>query len=155
MMLQQLNGVNNELIKEYVLLEEQLKFTGHPKDCVQLAKDDNDRTPILAIVENRLVTYFDLHQNEGVKPYSNNPNAILLRAFSTDAREQGKGYAKKALTLLPHYVREHFPHINEIVLAVNVKNDVAEALYYKCGYIDKGERRQGPKGELIIMSYDL
>lgn len=151
MELQSFNQSYQNLINEYQLVENQLKFTGHPRECVKLAS--YSRTPILVIVEGKLVTYFDLHQQEGVAPYSNNSNAILVRAFSTEVNEQGKGYAKQALQLLPAYVQENFPHINEIVLAVNVANTVAQNLYKKCGFTDYGVRRQGPKGELIVMSF--
>ncbi|MFJ7647268.1 GNAT family N-acetyltransferase [Lysinibacillus sp. NPDC097279] len=143
------------LIEQYQLTEEQLEFTGTPQECLELAKADANRHSILAIDEGKLVVFFVLHRNEGVKPYSNNENAILIRAFSTDNRHQGKGYAKKALMLLPEFVKEHFSGINEIVLAVNVKNEAAQGLYKKCGYIDKGERVMGIKGELIVMSYEL
>lgn len=99
--------------------------------------------------------FFDLHKGEGTKPYSTNDKAILLRAFSTDYRYQGKGYAKQALQLLPAFVKENFHEINEIVLAVNVRNEAAQGLYKKCGFVDEGVREMGPKGELIIMSYYL
>lgn len=142
-------------IEEYQITEDQLRFTGKPTDCVQLSNEDVDRYSILAMEADQLVTYFDLHKNEGVKPYSDNNKAILIRAFSTDARHLGKGYAKRALSLLPDFVKMHFPEINEMVLAVNVGNGVAQALYKKCGFVDEGERRMGPKGELIVMSYYL
>jgi len=57
--------------------------------------------------------------------------------------------------LLPEVSKEQFQHINEIVLAVNVKNQVAQTLYKKWGFIDEGVRKMGKKGELIIMSYYL
>ena len=141
------------LIDEYQLVESQLQFTGHPQHCLKLVSAS--RTPILGIVDGNLVTYFDLHKEEGVEPYSDNQNAILVRAFSTDFRKQGKGYAKQALKLLPAFVKKNFPQVDEIVLAVNVKNVAAQELYKKCGFIDHGERRQGTKGELIVMSYSL
>lgn len=151
MELQSFNQSYQTLMNDYQLAESQLKFTGHPRECVKLAS--NSRTPILAIVEGKLVTYFDLHQHEGVAPYSDNCNAILVRAFSTEVNEQGKGYAKQALQLLPAYVQKNLPHINEIVLAVNIANTAAQNLYKKCGFKDYGVRRQGPKGELIVMSF--
>lgn len=141
------------LINQYQLIEDQLRFTRHAKECVKLKSET--RTPVLAMVDGRLVTYFDLHRDEGVVPYSDNANAILLRAFSTDYRELGKSYATQALKLLPDFVRQHFPNIDEIVLAVNVGNEVAQKLYEKVGFKDLGERRTGIKGELIVMSYQL
>ncbi|ETI66427.1 GNAT family N-acetyltransferase [Neobacillus vireti] len=142
-------------IEYYELTEEQLRSTGHPKDCIKLSNEDSDRYSILAIEEDKLVNFFVLHKNEGVKPYSSNNNSILLRAFSTDFRHQGRGYAKKSLMLLPEFVKENFSETNEIVLAVNLKNEAAQGLYKKCGFVDEGVRKMGKKGELIIMSYYL
>jgi len=142
-------------IEEYLLTEEQLRFTGTPVDQIILSNEDPDRHPIFAMEGDTLVTFFVLHKNNGVKPYSDNQQAILIRAFSTDSRHQGKGFAYKALTALPDFVKEHFKEMNEIVLAVNLQNEAAQRLYKKCGYIDEGQRRMGTKGELIIMSYHL
>lgn len=143
------------LIEQYHLKEEQLRFTLSPSESIELADKDAERFPVLAIEEDKLVTFFVLHINEGVKPYSASPNAILLRSFSTDSHYLGKGYAKKALMLLPVFVKKHFSPINEIVLAVNVENKIAQELYKTCGFIDEGVRKMGIKGELIIMSKHL
>lgn len=145
----------NELIEDYTLTKDQLRYTGTPKECIELEKIDTDRYSILAIVNNKLVTFFTLHKNDGVRPYSNNENAILLRAFSTDFRYQGQGYAKQAIQLLPEFSKKEFPYMNEIVLAVNIDNIPAQKLYKKCGFIDEGVRKNGKKGELIIMSFFL
>lgn len=142
-------------IEQYQLSEEQLEFTGTPLDCIKLAQEEQDRHCILAIDEGKLVTFFVLHENEGPKIYSDNAQAILLRAFSTDFNHQGKGYAKQSLLLLPDFVRNHFPHITEIVLGVNLRNTAAQRLYKKCGYIDEGRRNIGKRGEQIVMSYYL
>lgn len=143
------------VINQYTLTEEQLRYTSTPKECIKRSNEDSDRHSILAIENNECVTFFVLHINDGVKPYTNNEKSILVRGFSADFYHQGKGYAKQSLKLLPHFVRKNFPEVNEIVLAVNVQNIAAQSLYEKCGFIDKGARRMGRKGELIIMSYDL
>ncbi|WP_040203565.1 GNAT family N-acetyltransferase [Neobacillus jeddahensis] len=143
------------LIDHYQITEDQLRFTGRPTDCIKLSATDIDRYSILAMEEDQVVTFFDLHKNEGAKPYSDNEHAIVIRSFSTDFRHLGKGYAKMALRLLPEFIRKHFREIDEIVLAVNVQNEVAQGLYKACGYIDEGERMMGPRGELIVMSYYL
>ncbi|MGG0656645.1 GNAT family N-acetyltransferase [Rummeliibacillus pycnus] len=144
-----------QLIENYKLTEEQLNFTGAPTECIELSKKDTDRCSILAIEQEQLVTFFVLHRNEGVKDYSQNNKAILLRAFSTDARHQGQGYAKKSLEQLPQFVKNEFSNVDEIVLAVNVANSAAQSLYKKSGFIDEGVRTMGKKGELIVMSYYL
>ena len=149
------NQAFTELIENYTLTEEQLRFTGTPKDAIYLSNAEQNRYSILAIKNEQLVTFFSLHKGEGVKPFSHNDNAMLIRSFSTDFHQQGKGYGKNALMLVPEFVKSNFMDIDEIVLAVNAKNVIAQALYKGCGYIDEGVREMGRSGELIVMSYHL
>ncbi|MBK3495097.1 GNAT family N-acetyltransferase [Viridibacillus sp. YIM B01967] len=155
MHLERYSDLYESQIKHYQLTKEQLQFTGTPVESVLVSKDDEDYYPILVLDDEELVGYFVLHKREGVAPYSNNQKALLLRTFSTDYRHQGKGYAKQSLLVLPTFVKIHFPEINEIVLAVNVKNGAAQNLYLKCGFNDEGVRKMGSHGELIIMNLDL
>jgi len=141
------------LVEQYTLTEEQLRYTKSPKESIALAKQDNSRHAILAMDGKQLVTFFVLHEKEGVTPYSSNEQALLIRSFSTDFYEQGKGYAKTALQLLPDFVRKHFPYINELVLGVNVPNRAAQELYKRCGFVDEGRQAMGLREELKVMSY--
>ena len=143
------------LIDAYMLSEEQLRFTAHPSKSIPLCKAEPNRHAILGIENDRLVVYFALHEQEGVQPYSENPRAILLRTLSTDYHQLGKGYGKAALQQLPEFVQLQFPHVDEVVLAVNVANEFARKLYEKYGYKDTGRRVMGSKGILIVMSYPL
>ena len=142
-------------IEEYILTDEQLQFTGIPKESIEFSKSEGNHYPILALENEQLVTFFALHTCEGVQPYSANANAILIRTFSTNFHHQRKGYAQQALSLVPEFVTEHFAGINEIILAVNVRNKPAQALYKKCGFVDEGVRAMGRRGELIVLSYYL
>ncbi|WP_306659888.1 GNAT family N-acetyltransferase [Bacillus sp. AFS002410] len=80
---------------------------------------------------------------------------MLLRAYSIDSNFQGKGIAKQSLKLLPDFVKAHFPEKNEIILGVNHKNIAAQHVYLKSGFVDKGVRVMGKKGELFVMHMDL
>jgi ribosomal protein S18 acetylase RimI-like enzyme len=140
------------LIETYTLPEEQLCFTGYPAESVALCRGDSNCHAILGIEDAMLVTYFALHEKEGVRRFSDNPAAILLRTFSTDYYHLGKGYGKEALRQLPAFVQRVFPHIDEIVLVVNEGNTIARRLYEKTGYRDTGRRMMGRKGMLVIMS---
>ncbi|MBD8520981.1 GNAT family N-acetyltransferase [Lysinibacillus fusiformis] len=143
----------HSLVEQYTITEEQLRYTKSPKDSIELAKEDDSRHAVLALDGDKLVTFFVLHEKEGVKPYSSNEQALLIRSFSTDYHEQGKGYAKAVLQLLPGFVRQHFPLINELVLGVNIPNVTAQALYIKCGFVDEGKQATGFGEELKVMSY--
>ena len=142
-------------IESYMLTADQLYFTDTPKEAIALATRDVDRHPILAMEDGLLVTFFVLHTNEGVKPYTDNKHAILVRTFSTSFYHIGKGYGTKALLALPHFLETNYSEINEIVLAVNYRNEAAQGLYQKCGFVDTGLRAQGKKGELIVMSHRI
>lgn len=142
-------------LEKYHLSEEQKHFTALPLEAIATCEQENDRHPILILSDNTPVGFFVLHGWEGVKNYSDNQDAILLRAYSVDSSMQGKGISKKSLLLLPTFVRKHFPNKNEIILAVNHSNAQAQYIYKKCGFEDKGLRADGRKGELLILHLDL
>lgn len=155
MKLAKYNPKYDNLINDYYLPEDQLYYSAMPSEAVEISRNNNDRHTILGLDDSELVTFFILHENDAVQPYSNQPNDILLRSFSTNYKHQGKGYARKTLELLPDFMKEHIPYIDGIVLGVNVKNTAAQGLYKKCGYVDEGNRVMGSKGEMIVMKYYL
>jgi RimJ/RimL family protein N-acetyltransferase len=142
-------------LKDYYLPEEQQKYTSFPLDAVKKCETDNDRYPIVILKNNIPAGFFVLHGWEGVKAYSNNTEAILLRAYSVNAAYQGKGIASASIQLLPSFVKNRFPSKTEIILAVNHRNEKAQRVYQKSGFIDKGVRVMGRKGELLILHIDL
>lgn len=149
------NAQYDNLINDYYLPEKQVYYSAMPAEAVEISKNNNDRHTILGMDDGELVTFFILHENEAVKPYSDNPNDILLRSFSTNFKHQGKGYARETLELLPQFMKGNLPYIEAVVLGVNVKNTAAQALYKKCGYVDEGNCVMGSKGEMIVMKYYL
>lgn len=83
-------------------------------------------------------------------------NYCTLRSFMIDAREQGKGFASKALLQLPRLIGEHMSGIVRVGLTVNCRNKAAYALYKKCGFSDLGELYLGGSaGPQHIMNMDL
>ena len=68
------------------------------------------------------VAFFTLHEGDGPKDYTDNSQAIFFRSFSVDQRYRGRGIGKRTIELLPSYVKDCYPHINEITLAVNTDN---------------------------------
>ena len=46
------------------------------------------------------------------------------------------------MSLMDDFVKDNFPTIDELVLAVNFKNKSAYDLYLKVGYIDDGSQRE-------------
>ena len=139
----------------YDLLEEQKRFTALPADALEKCKEEPDRYPVVILSDSQPAGFFVLHGWEGVKPYSDNKNAMLLRAYSINLSFQGKGIASESIMLLKHFVKVHFPLVNEIILAVNHSNIMAQNVYKKGGFVDQGLRAMGREGEMYIYHLNL
>ncbi|MBS4534079.1 GNAT family N-acetyltransferase [Clostridium sp. D2Q-14] len=144
-----------EDVENYFLTDEMKYYTGAPQDNIIISEKNPKHHSILAYSETNLVTFFVLDEDSDKLTYTNEPQSMLLRSFSTDSRYVRQGHAKESLRLLPDFVKATYPEIKEIVLAVNIKNESAQNLYKQVGFVDKGVRRNGKKGELIVLSYDI
>ncbi|WP_409299849.1 GNAT family N-acetyltransferase [Peribacillus sp. SCS-155] len=142
-----LSGLNR-----FELPPEQEQFTGLPKKMLRLAENDWNRHPVIIVKDDAPVGFFLLNTGTRVLNYTENINALLLTAFSINYKEQGKGYAKAGLLMLNDFVVKHFPAADEIVLAVNMKNSAARALYESIGFMDDGRRTMGPIGEQAVLT---
>jgi RimJ/RimL family protein N-acetyltransferase len=140
-------------LTNYQLAEGQDAFTLHPLEALELCKEDHERHPFVVTVRNRIVGFFVIHFGEETHNISKNENAVVLRAFSIDIRDQGKGFAKQALDRLPDLVLEHFPTVNEIVLCVNQRNSRARKLYDVFGFISMGETIDGRSGLQDVLHF--
>ncbi|WP_223590124.1 GNAT family N-acetyltransferase [Neobacillus bataviensis] len=146
---------NLHLLENYYLSQEQSRFTAHPIDAIRACENDEERVPTLILYKDKIAGFFVLHGWNGVKDYSDNKQALLLRAYSVDSSFQGKGIAQSSLELLPAFVKEHFPGKNEIILAVNQINTIAQHVYKKSGFIDEGIRAMGRQGPMYILHMKL
>lgn len=140
-----------EAFQTYTLPEEQVQFTAHPMELLNHAKQDPTRNPIVILADDKPVGIFSLQSGSRVQEYTTKEKSLLLTSFSINYTEQGNGYAKRALQLLPNYVGLYFPNIEEIVLAVNERNIPAQKLYITVGFEDRGQRRMGPIGPQLVL----
>jgi RimJ/RimL family protein N-acetyltransferase len=62
--------------------------------------------------------------------------SLGLRAYFVDQTHQGKGYGKRAITLLRPYLLAHYPQFKAIYLTVNCKNPAAIHCYKHAGFED-------------------
>ncbi|PFE55142.1 GNAT family N-acetyltransferase [Bacillus cereus] len=141
-----------EIIQSFTLPSEQVQFTANPGELLEKAKNDRTKNVIVILDYSGVpVGIFALQTGDRVQEFTENKDAILLISFSVNHDKQRKGYAKKSLALLQDFVKNYYPIINEVILAVNEKNIPAQKLYEKVGFQDKGFRRMGPIGQQIIM----
>ncbi len=147
-----------EELLSFELPEDQHRFTALPVEVLEISIRDPERHPIVITADGQAVGFFVLHEGAGVSTYRSYTSTsaeqlMLLRAFLMDHRHQGKGFARLALEGLRSFVNEHFSHIHEIILAVNVRNEPAQKLYLRTGFVDHGFRRPGAVGMQWIMHY--
>ncbi|HAM80202.1 GNAT family N-acetyltransferase [Ornithinibacillus bavariensis] len=140
---------------DYHLSKEQSRYAYVPLEVLETCKEDDLRYPVVILYNGEPAGFFVLHGWEGVQTYSDNRDAILLRSYSVNSRFQGKGIAKESLYALDSFVKKYFPEKKEIILAVNHQNTIAQHVYKRSGFIDKGVRKMGPKGELYILQKEL
>ncbi|EUJ46594.1 GNAT family N-acetyltransferase [Listeria riparia] len=119
-------------------------FCAHPTAIINLKLSYHS---VLVYAASDIVGFFILDNGEDVAIYTEQPDTILLRGYSIDTNQQGKGYAKQSLQLLSNFVKKHFSNIQTIVLAVNVRNTHAQKVYLKSGFIDTTRTVMGPRGE--------
>ncbi|WP_419962120.1 GNAT family N-acetyltransferase [Psychrobacillus sp. BM2] len=139
-------------LNSFELTEEQKQFSALPNKFEE-ATEGQHRIVILS--DNTPVGFFLLNSNERVKKYSANLNALLLTALSINHAAQGKGYAKKGMSLLTEFVKSEFPKCDEVVLVVDKENIPAQNLYLKVGFEDTNERQIGRIGEEITMRFSI
>jgi RimJ/RimL family protein N-acetyltransferase len=142
-------------LSDYHLSEEQSRYAPVPLNALLKCEEDSTRDPVVILYNGEPVGFFVLHGWEGVKAYSDNKDAILLRGYSINSKFQGKGIANESLLVLESFVKKEFPSKKEIILAVNHKNKIAQHVYKKGGFVDKGIRVMGRKGELFILHKEL
>ncbi|WP_414051992.1 GNAT family N-acetyltransferase [Macrococcus animalis] len=134
-----------DLLMQFELTEEQLKYVKSPKENINMAEVDNNRTPIFGLNDEGIpVIFFVLHKHSEYEHEFDFDNSIYVRSFATDHRYLRKGYAKSALLALPEFIQDYFSHVEYITLLVDVPNEAARAMYlkleFKQGKCIEGER---------------
>lgn len=146
----------NDLVS-YSLPEEQLYFTALPLQVFKRLeqREDHLAQPVTILLDEKPIGFFVLDFGEDKMDLTNNENSLLLRSLSIDPKYQGAGYGKSAMLLMDSFVKEHYPIVEELVLAVNFKNKSAYNLYLKVGYIDDGSVREMEKGKQHLLRKQL
>lgn len=137
-------------LEQYVLSNAQ--YTIHPSDKVKELAFDDRLFPLVICYEQQIVGFFCLNGYPATEPFTDNPEALLFRSLSTDERYRGQGYGKAGMLALADFIGEEFPTCNEVVLAVNHQNRVAQTLYLALGFEDTNKRLMGPLGEQFVYS---
>ncbi len=142
-------------LAKFYLTDEQKRYTTIPIEALEKCTEDPTGRPIVVLSGEVPVGFFILHTGEGIHEFTENPQAMLLRAFCINHRYQGRKYAARALSVLPPFAQKYFPDKKEIILAVNKDNEPAKGLYGKVGFHNTGAEKIGRSGPMHIYSYTL
>ncbi|WP_426477263.1 GNAT family N-acetyltransferase [Chryseobacterium sp. CBSDS_008] len=137
----------------YALDENQMSFTATAQQALQSIseRDDNDAFPVTIFENNMPAGFFVLDFGKDKFELTDNENSVLLRSLSVNPQMQGKGIGKAAMLKVGDFTRDRFNTCDEIVLAVNQKNDSAYHIYLQAGYIFDGKTRMGRSGPQYLM----
>ncbi len=113
--------------------------------------------PFGAYLATRAIAFFTIDFPNPPPDDQYNPTfSCWLESFMVAQDCQGHGYAKAILNQLPDLMNKTFPQIRRLNLTVNFRNQVARALYRKCGFEDTGEVYwNGPAGPQHILTKSL
>lgn len=114
-------------------------------------REDNDAFPITIMKDNTPAGFFVLDFGEDKFELTDNKDSVLVRSLSVNPEMQGTGIGKGAMMKVDDFVRENFQNCNEIVLAVNQRNESAYHIYLETGYIYEGKTRIGRSGPQYLM----
>lgn len=143
-----------EELNSFQLDEIQSQFTASVYQNIVERKIESipGKFPVTILYDEIPVGFFILDDSEEKLIFTADENAVLLRSLSLNPNYQGKGVGKQTMILIDDYVRNQFPKITHITLAVNTKNEHAIQLYLKTGYQDTGRTYDGFIGPQFIFS---
>ncbi|TWT27428.1 GNAT family N-acetyltransferase [Planomicrobium sp. CPCC 101110] len=146
-----LHNYTSKVSVKYDLPSDQLQFTGLPQDIIKRDAENPLKHLVVIFARDEVAGFFELDESDDRKLYSNNPKALLLRAYSVNPKFQGRGIATGSIYALPDFIKQEFPEFNEVVLGVNAQNKAAQHVYRRAGFEDTGRRLMRSKGEQIVM----
>ncbi len=134
-----------------------MRFTATAQQALKniSERDDSDAFPITIFENDIPAGFFVLDFGKDKLELTDNQNSVLIRSLSVNPQMQGRGIGKSAMMKVDEFVKEHFKNCNELVLAVNQKNDSAYHIYLEAGYIYDGKTRIGRSGPQYLMHKKL
>ncbi len=143
-------------VRSIEIPDEQLDYAGTTAEAIELAEADTVQDLIgLAIVHESKVVGFLLLRRRSAAPDWAPADAAVMTALRVNFAHQSLGHGRRALELLPSWVRDNWPTTNLLTLAVDDDNAAAIRAYHRAGWVDDGRRYQGRVGAERRMNYSL
>ncbi len=113
---------------------EQRKFVGTLNEI--LCNVSPSVRPNVVLFDNQLVGFFLIDSAYSARYEFCQGAALGLRAFFIDQQRQGQGLGKAAMAALAPFIKQHYPHADQLYLTVNCQNPAAYACYIGAGFCD-------------------
>jgi len=100
---------------------------------------------LVFLLENQLVG-MTLFKRPPLSPSWVSPEAATIHGLKISTSQQGQGFGHKAFALAIHKLKEEWPSITKLMLAVDADNTAAIAVYRAYGMIEYEPICEGPNG---------
>ncbi|MFK3970570.1 GNAT family N-acetyltransferase [Pseudomonas sp. NPDC087358] len=137
---EQLSPLQHQQLLEIELLSEQKTLVGDAYGAVHTltARPACDIQGYVLLIEDVPVGFFLLKRRSLLPRWADGPTATL-HALMIDRRYQGLGLGRTCVGMLPGLVRGFWPDIEQLMLAVDLGNLPARALYQSLGWQECGD----------------
>ncbi len=155
--LQDVTARDRGAIARLVLDPEQEQFAGSVDaifDELQASKHPEFEHPFAIVADTEKIGFFILRERPAVPIWAPH-DVITLHSFRIGRPYQGAGFGRAGVALAVSWIRQNRPDARQLMLAVNIRNAPARALYIKCGFVDTGATFRGPIGEQHILALDI
>jgi RimJ/RimL family protein N-acetyltransferase len=145
------------LIEAVALDPQQEKFAGSVStvfDELRQSRHPQFQHPFVLCANGEPVGFFVLREKQAVPAWAT-PDLVTLHSFRISRSYQGLGFGRAGIELTVAWLRRNRPGVSRLMLAVNVRNVLARALYLRCGFTSTGATHRGPIGEQDILAFDL
>ena len=123
---------------------EQQRFVGRVADLLADAQGRASADPLVLLRGDEAVGLCCIErQARVIAPIGFEAPAVGLRGYLIDARWQGRGLGRDALSLLLEILPQRHPSAQLLVLSVDAGNVAALGLYRQAGFVDVTERYHG------------
>ncbi len=139
-----------DALMAFHLSNEDSKYTALPNAVLDETLSNEHKTAVVILKDDSVAGFFVLHAGSEIQEYIDPANTLLVRALSIDSKYHRQGIGFTAMHMLSQFVLEHFKGKKTLALAVNLKNEKAQRLYFKAGYTED-HRRMGLKGEQMVL----
>jgi ribosomal protein S18 acetylase RimI-like enzyme len=143
-----LNVLQKQQLDGLTVHPEQLAYSGDIYCALNslLVNPNPDSVKGFALLAGDVPVAFLLLKRPPCLPHWADEHSATLHALQVDRHQQGRGYGKICLQMLPAAALQAWPQIKALELSVDADNVAAMGLYLGAGWVDSGEAYRGRIG---------